>query len=39
MTAAAQEADVAATAERNTRSMLEGLMRSLGFEQVTVTFG
>ena len=26
------------TAERNTRSMLEGMMRGLGFEQVTIRF-
>lgn len=37
--AAAAESDLADTAERNTRAMLDQLLRSLGFEQVTVEFG
>ena len=36
--AAADPAPVLRTAERNTRSMLEGLLRGLGFEQVTIRF-
>jgi Protein of unknown function (DUF4230) len=36
--AAASDASLLRTAERNTRSMLEGMMRGLGFEQVTVRF-
>jgi hypothetical protein len=36
--AAASEPSLLETAERNTRSMLEGMMRGLGFEQVTVRF-
>jgi uncharacterized protein DUF4230 len=38
MAAAARESDLAATAERNTRAMLESLLRSLGYTDVTVTF-
>jgi len=37
--AAAVESDLVDTAERNTRAMLDQLLRSLGFEQVTVEFG
>ncbi len=37
--AAAAESDLVDTAERNTRAMLDQLLRSLGFEQVTVEFG
>jgi Protein of unknown function (DUF4230) len=36
--AAASDPSLLETAERNTRSMLEGMMRGLGFEQVTVRF-
>jgi Protein of unknown function (DUF4230) len=36
--AAAGDPSLLQTAERNTRSMLEGMMRGLGFEQVTVRF-
>lgn len=36
---AARHSALLAQAQRNTRSMLIGLMRSLGFRQVTVTFG
>jgi hypothetical protein len=36
--AAASDPSLLRTAERNTRSMLEGMMRGLGFEQVTVRF-
>ena len=36
--AAAADPAVLRTAERNTRSMLEGLLRGLGFEQVTIRF-
>lgn len=36
---AAKESELAARAEKNTTSMLQGLLRSLGFEQVTVTYG
>ena len=36
--AAASDPALLETAERNTRSMLEGMMRGLGFEQVTVRF-
>ncbi|MFC8954843.1 DUF4230 domain-containing protein [Streptomyces sp. NPDC057101] len=35
---AAQESDLTTRAERNTTSMLQGLLRALGFEQVTVTY-
>ncbi|MBX7269395.1 DUF4230 domain-containing protein [Micromonospora sp. Llam7] len=38
ITGAARESGLAARAEENTRKMLEGLLRSLGFEQVTVTY-
>jgi Protein of unknown function (DUF4230) len=37
--AAASDPALLRTAERNTRSMLEGMMRGLGFENVTVRFG
>jgi hypothetical protein len=36
--AARANPDLLRTAEANTRSMLEGMMRGLGFERVTVTF-
>ena len=36
--AAAAEPELRRTAERNTRSMLEGMLRGLGFERVTVRF-
>jgi len=36
--AARANPDLLLTAERNTRSMLVGMMRGLGFERVTVTF-
>lgn len=36
--AAAADPAVLRTAERNTRSMLEGLLRGLGFEQITIRF-
>ena len=36
--AAASDTALIETAERNTRSMLEGMMRGLGFEDVTVRF-
>jgi hypothetical protein len=36
--AAAADPDLRRTAERNTRIMLEGMMRGLGFERVTVRF-
>ncbi len=35
----AQQSDLRARAETNTRDMLTSLARSLGYEQVTVTFG
>ncbi|PZG18327.1 hypothetical protein C1I95_13875 [Micromonospora craterilacus] len=38
ITAAARESGLIARAEENTRKMLEGLLRSLGFERVTVTY-
>ena len=38
MAAAAAESDLRARAEHNTTRMLEGLLRSLGFTSVTVTF-
>jgi Protein of unknown function (DUF4230) len=38
MEAAAAESDLRAQAERNTRAMLEGMLRSLGYTTVTVTF-
>jgi len=36
---AAQHSQLLAEAQKNTRSMLDGMLRSLGFQQVTVTFG
>jgi hypothetical protein len=36
--AAAADPRLLQTAERNTRSMLEGLLRGLGFEQITIDF-
>ena len=36
--AAAEDPRLLPTAERNTRSMLEGLLRGLGFERVTIEF-
>jgi hypothetical protein len=36
--AAADDPEILRTAERNTRSMLEGLLRGLGFEQITIRF-
>ncbi|MGN0116372.1 MAG: DUF4230 domain-containing protein, partial [Streptomyces albidoflavus] len=36
---AAKESGLAARAERNTTGMLEGLLTSLGFEEVTVVYG
>jgi hypothetical protein len=36
--AAASDPALLRTAERNTRSMLEGMMRGLGFEKVTIRF-
>jgi hypothetical protein len=36
--AAAADPEILARAEENTRSMLEGMMRGLGFERVTVRF-
>jgi Protein of unknown function (DUF4230) len=38
MEAAAAESDLRAQAERNTRAMLEGMLRSLGYTTVNVTF-
>ncbi|MGC4877683.1 DUF4230 domain-containing protein [Micromonospora sp. DT43] len=38
ITAAARDSGLSARAEENTRKMLEGLLRSLGFQQVTVTY-
>ncbi|MCX5201636.1 DUF4230 domain-containing protein [Streptomyces sp. NBC_00237] len=35
---AAQESELAARAEKNTTSMLQGLLRSLGFQDVSVTY-
>jgi hypothetical protein len=35
---AAQHSPLLAEAQKNTRSMLDGMLRSLGFRQVTVTF-
>ncbi|MEU6944694.1 DUF4230 domain-containing protein [Streptomyces sp. NPDC046316] len=35
---AAKESDLTRRAEKNTTSMLQGLLRALGFEQVTVTY-
>jgi hypothetical protein len=39
ISAAAKQSELAADAERNTRAMLEGLLHSLGFTNVTVNFG
>lgn len=36
---AAQHSQLLAEAQKNTRGMLDGMLRSLGFQQVTVTFG
>ncbi|MFF5637187.1 DUF4230 domain-containing protein [Streptomyces sp. NPDC012825] len=36
---AAKESDLTSRAERNTTAMLQGLLRALGFERVTVTYG
>jgi Protein of unknown function (DUF4230) len=36
---AAQHSPLLSQAEKNTRGMLDGMLRSLGFRQVTVTFG
>jgi len=36
--AAAADPQLVSTAERNTRAMLEGMMRGLGFERVTIEF-
>jgi hypothetical protein len=38
MQTAAAQSDLRAQAERNTRAMLEGMLRSLGYTEVTVTF-
>ena len=38
MQAAAVESDLKARAEQNTRSMLQSMLRSLGYAEVTVTF-
>ncbi|MFY1574130.1 DUF4230 domain-containing protein [Verrucosispora sp. WMMD703] len=38
ITAAARDSGLNARAEENTRKMLEGLLRSLGFEHVSVTY-
>jgi hypothetical protein len=38
MQAAAAQSDLAARAEQNTRAMLESMLRSLGYTDVTVTF-
>ncbi|MBM0277850.1 DUF4230 domain-containing protein [Micromonospora tarensis] len=38
ITAAARDSGLSARAEENTRKMLEGLLRSLGYQQITVTF-
>ncbi|MFF2568917.1 DUF4230 domain-containing protein [Streptomyces sp. NPDC058084] len=35
---AARESDLTSRAERNTTAMLQGLLRALGFKQVTVTY-
>jgi hypothetical protein len=37
--AAARQSPLLAEAQKNTRGMLEGMLTSLGFRQVTVTFG
>ncbi|MFE5515229.1 DUF4230 domain-containing protein [Streptomyces sp. NPDC056529] len=36
---AAEESDLTTRSERNTTAMLQGLLRALGFEKVTVTYG
>jgi hypothetical protein len=36
--AAAQHSQLLAEAQKNTRNMLNGMLRSLGFQQITVTF-
>ncbi len=36
---AAKQSPLVTEAEKNTRSMLDGMLRSLGFQQVSVTFG
>ncbi|MET7820584.1 DUF4230 domain-containing protein [Micromonospora zamorensis] len=38
ITAAARDSGLSARAEENTRKMLEGLLRSLGYQQITVTY-
>ncbi|MFI2709185.1 DUF4230 domain-containing protein [Micromonospora sp. NPDC018662] len=38
ITAAARDSGLAARAQENTRKMLEGLLRSLGYQNVTVTY-
>ncbi|GAA2707208.1 DUF4230 domain-containing protein [Micromonospora olivasterospora] len=38
ISAAARDSGLGARAEENTRKMLEGLLRSLGYEKVTVTY-
>jgi hypothetical protein len=38
MQAAADQSDLRDRAERNTRAMLETMLRSLGYSDVTVTF-
>ncbi|SCG45380.1 DUF4230 domain-containing protein [Micromonospora inositola] len=38
ITAAARDSGLTARAEENTRKMLEGLLRSLGYEKVTITY-
>lgn len=38
ITAAARDSGLGARAEENTRKMLEGLLRSLGYDQVTITY-
>lgn len=38
ITAAARDSGLTARAEENTRKMLEGLLRSLGYEKVSVTY-
>jgi hypothetical protein len=36
---AARHSPLLAEAERNTRAMLDGMLSSLGFHRITVTFG
>jgi hypothetical protein len=36
---AAKQSPLVSEAQKNTRAMLDGMLRSLGFQQVTVTFG